>query len=195
MFRSLLRPTTSLALASGRRSLSTSPLSSPGSLLFPFNFFLVLFLISQIAQQSRLALLAGGALVGTGAYLLTSDTLQAESHTNWEDVKADIADMLDNGDYDDGSYGPLFVRLAWHASGTYDVASKTGGSNGATMRYAPESSDGANAGLDIARNLLEPLKKVFFFFFFFLLFFSLLLLTHTTPNRNTPLSPTLTSGP
>jgi catalase (peroxidase I) len=36
--------------------------------------------------------------------------------------------------YDDGSYGPVLVRLAWHASGTYDKDSKTGGSNGATMR-------------------------------------------------------------
>lgn len=35
--------------------------------------------------------------------------------------------------YDDGSYGPVLVRLAWHASGTYDKDSKTGGSNGATM--------------------------------------------------------------
>jgi cytochrome c peroxidase len=36
--------------------------------------------------------------------------------------------------YDDGSYGPVLVRLAWHASGTYDKDTKTGGSNGATMR-------------------------------------------------------------
>lgn len=35
----------------------------------------------------------------------------------------------------------------------------TGGSNGATMRFAPESDHGANAGLDIARNFLEPVKS------------------------------------
>ena len=52
--------------------------------------------------------------------------------------------------YDDGSLGPLFVRLAWHASGTYDKATNTGGSNGSTMRFKPELSDGANAGLDLA---------------------------------------------
>ena len=187
MLRSLLRPTTSMALATGRRSMSTTPLSTPGSILFLFIFFFLfsfflsfrfrakLFspcsvfplttLLSPPATQNRFALLAGGALVGTGAYLLTADTVKAESNTNWEDVKADIVNLLENENYDDGSYGPLFVRLAWHASGTYDVASKTGGSNGATMRYAPESTDGANAGLDLARNLLEPLKKVFFFFF------------------------------
>lgn len=50
------------------------------------------------------------------------------------------------------------VRLAWHAAGTYDKGSGTGGSNGATMRYAPESEHGANAGLAVARALLEPIK-------------------------------------
>ena len=37
-------------------------------------------------------------------------------------------------DYDDGSYGPVLVRLAWHTSGTFDKNTNTGGSNGATMR-------------------------------------------------------------
>lgn len=53
-------------------------------------------------------------------------------------VKAAISDLLDKEDYDDGSYGPIFVRLAWHASGTYDKNTNTGGSNGATMRCVTE---------------------------------------------------------
>lgn len=64
-------------------------------------------------------------------------------------------------DYDDGSYGPVLVRLAWHCSGTYDKESNSGGSNGATMRFAPESNHGANAGLDKARAKLEPIKAMF----------------------------------
>jgi hypothetical protein len=40
----------------------------------------------------------------------------------------------------DGSFGPVFLRLAWHASGTYDVSTNTGGSNYATMRFEPEVS-------------------------------------------------------
>jgi len=46
-----------------------------------------------------------------------------------------IAEKLEEGaeDYDDGSFGPVIVRLAWHASGTYDKETGTGGSNGATM--------------------------------------------------------------
>lgn len=74
-------------------------------------------------------------------------------------MKKSIAESLDNDHYDDGSMGPLLVRLAWHASGTYDDKSKTGGSGGATMRFEPESKHGANAGLDVARNHLEKIKK------------------------------------
>ena len=53
--------------------------------------------------------------------------------------------------------GPTLVRLAWHASGTYDKATNTGGSEGATMRFAPEAEFGANAGLGLARTALEPI--------------------------------------
>ncbi|KAI8822852.1 heme peroxidase [Fimicolochytrium jonesii] len=74
-------------------------------------------------------------------------------------VKKDIASILDKPDYDDGSLGPIFVRLAWHASGTYDKKTRTGGSNGATMRFDPEVADGANAGLEHARAFLEPIKQ------------------------------------
>lgn len=41
-------------------------------------------------------------------------------------------------------------RLAWHSSGTYDKISKTGGSQGGTMRFTEEQADGANAGLSNA---------------------------------------------
>lgn len=64
-------------------------------------------------------------------------------------------------DYDDGSYGPVLLRLGWHASGTYDAATGTGGSNGATMRFDPERDHGANSGLAHARDFLEPVKKQF----------------------------------
>lgn len=72
-----------------------------------------------------------------------------------------IAELLDVEGYDDGSYGPVLVRLAWHASGTYDKATNSGGSNGATMRFSPESDHGANAGLKVARDLLEKVKQKF----------------------------------
>lgn len=72
-----------------------------------------------------------------------------------------IEQIIPNEDYDDGSIGPVLVRLAWHASGTYDAASGTGGSNGATMRYPVEAKDSANNGLEHARKFLEPIKQQF----------------------------------
>ncbi|KAL8812060.1 MAG: hypothetical protein Q9200_001326 [Gallowayella weberi] len=73
-----------------------------------------------------------------------------------------IAALLDeHDDYEDGSYGPVIVRLAWHCSGTYDKLTGTGGSNGATMRFAPEGDHGANAGLKAARDFLDPVKQKF----------------------------------
>jgi cytochrome c peroxidase len=73
-----------------------------------------------------------------------------------------IAHVIDEaGEYDDGSYGPVLLRLAWHASGTYDKESKTGGSNYATMRFEPEAQHDANAGLNVARELLEKVKQEF----------------------------------
>ncbi|KAI9503635.1 heme peroxidase [Coemansia spiralis] len=108
-----------------------------------------------------LAALAAGVL--TGWYFYSSDSASNASSSwkkaNYHNIYKDIADLLEDEDYDDGSYGPVFVRLAWHASGTFDKKTKTGGSDGATIRFAPESGHGANAGLDVARERLEPLKK------------------------------------
>lgn len=79
---------------------------------------------------------------------------------DYQTIYNKIAELLDEaGEYDDGSYGPILVRLAWHASGTYDKETGSGGSNYATMRFAPESLHGANAGLAVARSVLEPIKK------------------------------------
>ncbi|MCJ1276226.1 heme peroxidase [Puttea exsequens] len=81
---------------------------------------------------------------------------------NYQQVYGEIARLLEEKDeYDDGSYGPVIVRLAWHCSGTYDKMTNTGGSNGATMRFAPEGDHGANAGLKAARDFLEPVKEKF----------------------------------
>jgi len=57
---------------------------------------------------------------------------------------------------------PMAVRLAWHASGTFDRTDNSGGSNGAGMRFEPESTDDANAGLDIIRGMLHNLEGVSF---------------------------------
>ncbi|KAI9359412.1 heme peroxidase [Pilaira anomala] len=79
---------------------------------------------------------------------------------DYQQVYNDIAALLDsNPDYDDGSYGPVLFRLAWHSSGTYDKKDNTGGSGGGTIRFKAESSHPANKGLEIARDLLHEKIK------------------------------------
>jgi catalase (peroxidase I) len=56
---------------------------------------------------------------------------------------------------------PMAMRVAWHSSGTFDKSDNSGGSDGATMRFEPEKSDDANAGLHIIHDLLIPVKKEF----------------------------------
>ncbi|EPS68866.1 hypothetical protein M569_05901 [Genlisea aurea] len=55
---------------------------------------------------------------------------------------------------------PIILRLAWHSAGTFDHHTGTGGPFG-TIRFKSELSHGANAGLDIAVRLLEPIKEQF----------------------------------
>lgn len=110
------------------------------------------------------AAIAGGAgfyLYTQGNGLTSSDSKGPfqPTYADYQKVYKEIAERLEEkDDYDDGSYGPVLVRLAWHASGTYDKETGTGGSNGATMRFAPESDHGANAGLATARAFMEPIK-------------------------------------
>lgn len=82
--------------------------------------------------------------------------------TNMDSLKKDIITAIEAEDAKRGdgtSIAPTLIRLAWHAAGTYSVFDKTGGSNGATMRFAPECNWGANAGLAGARTFLEGVKK------------------------------------
>jgi len=76
-------------------------------------------------------------------------------------VRQELHLLMDNPSWDDGSLAPIFIRLAWHSSGTYDHATGTGGSNGAGMRFQTEAADPENAGLEVARAFLEPVKAKF----------------------------------
>ena len=88
-------------------------------------------------------------------------TSVSSSSVPYDDIRAELKSMMDNPSWDDGSLAPIFIRLAWHSSGTYDAATGTGGSNGAGMRFQNEAADPENAGLEVARAFLEPVKAKF----------------------------------
>ncbi|HLH99178.1 MAG TPA: peroxidase family protein, partial [Acidimicrobiales bacterium] len=80
-----------------------------------------------------------------------------------EGVKRDIVDALTTSQEwwpaDYGHYGPLIIRMAWHAAGTYRIADGRGGAGSAAQRFAPLNSWPDNASLDKARRVLWPVKQ------------------------------------
>lgn len=78
-------------------------------------------------------------------------------------VKKDINDLLTKSQdwwpADFGNYGPLLIRMAWHAAGTYRVGDGRGGAGTAQQRFAPINSWPDNVLLDRARRLLWPVKQ------------------------------------
>ena len=85
------------------------------------------------------------------------------SRLNLSEVKKDISRLLTRSQgwwpADFGNYGPLLIRMAWHAAGTYRVGDGRGGAGTAQQRFAPLNSWPDNVLLDRARRLLWPVKQ------------------------------------
>jgi catalase-peroxidase len=76
-----------------------------------------------------------------------------------KDVDALMTQSQDWWPADYGHYGPLFIRMTWHAAGTYRTYDGRGGGGSGAQRYAPLNSWPDNANLDKARRLLWPIKQ------------------------------------
>jgi catalase-peroxidase len=80
-----------------------------------------------------------------------------------ETLRRDLIELMTSSQdwwpADYGNYGPLFIRMSWHASGTYRIADGRGGGGQGAQRFAPLNSWPDNASLDKARRLLWPIKQ------------------------------------
>ncbi len=91
------------------------------------------------------------------------DYVKAFKELDFDAVKADLRTLMtDSQEWwpaDFGNYGPLLIRMAWHAAGTYRTGDGRGGAGAAQQRFAPINSWPDNIILDKARRLIWPIKQ------------------------------------
>ncbi|HAD29669.1 MAG TPA: catalase/peroxidase HPI [Rhodobacteraceae bacterium] len=91
------------------------------------------------------------------------DYVKALESLDVEALRKDLHDLMTDSQpwwpADYGHYGPFFIRMSWHAAGTYRVGDGRGGAGTGAQRFAPLNSWPDNVNLDKARLLLWPIKK------------------------------------
>ncbi|ODV60095.1 uncharacterized protein ASCRUDRAFT_76606, partial [Ascoidea rubescens DSM 1968] len=86
----------------------------------------------EILYASSFVPLSNEKLISNDFNDVSNENTNSSDH-DYESVQNNIREIMKCPDFDDGSYAPNLLRLAWHSSATYDKYTKTGGSNGATM--------------------------------------------------------------
>lgn len=109
--------------------------------------------LAILRQHSELSDPMGGQF----NYVQAFNTLDYAALKN--DIKILLTQSQDWWPADFGTYGGLFIRMAWHSAGTYRTGDGRGGSRSGQQRFAPLNSWPDNANLDKARRLLWPIKQ------------------------------------
>ena len=91
------------------------------------------------------------------------DYAEAVESLDVDALKQDVEEVMTTSQEwwpaDYGHYGPLFIRMTWHAAGTYRISDGRGGGGSGHQRFAPLNSWPDNGNLDKSRRLLWPVKK------------------------------------